>query len=172
MLKAIAFATFVTVIALAAQAQDQTQDSAVPGLTEAPSSSSSSDALTSSVVVDSTSETSSAAPPFTGTIATLDLPGASSSSSSSAGPAKPVVVPPDKKTLRKLNDTVVAYVRNQRGWMDGSYKVYFYGYDNDLTIMAIDLTQGDNAYNFVSAEGQPFKVEIDPATMQVKRELY
>ncbi|MEI9906278.1 MAG: hypothetical protein WDN06_21990 [Asticcacaulis sp.] len=146
----------------------------MPGLTEAPSSSSSSDALTSDVVVDSssTSESSSAAPPFTGTIATLDLPGASSSSSSSAGPVKPVVVPPDKKTLRKLNDAAVAYVRNQRGWMDGSYKVYFYGYDNDLTIMAIDLTQGDNAYNFVSAEGQPFKVEIDPATMQVKRELY
>ena len=116
---------------------------------------------------------SASSPAFTGTVATLDMPGTSSaSSSSSSGPAKPVVVPPDKKTLRKLNDAVVAYVRNQRGWMDGTYKVYFYGYDNGLTVMAIDLTQGDNAYNFVSAEGQPFKVEIDPATLKIVSERY
>ncbi len=122
-----------------------------------------------------TSASSAASPAFTGTIATLDLPGASSSSSSSSsssGPARPVVVPPDKKTLRRLNDAVVTYVRNQRGWMDGTYKVYFYGYDNGLTVMAIELTQGDNAFNFVSAEGQPFKVEIDPATLKIMSERY
>ncbi len=97
---------------------------------------------------------------------------ASASASSSSSSRAPEVVPPDKKILRKLTDAAIDYVRNQRGWMDGTYKVQFYGYDGGLTIMSIYLDQGDTASNFVGAEGQSFKVEIDPATMRVKSELY
>ena len=167
MLKPIAFAVAIATVALAARAQDgavpppdasATSASASLASPAPASASSASDASSSSAVVE------------TGTIATLDLPGASSSSSS--GPAKPVVVPPDKKTLRRINDAIVTYIRDQRGWMDGTYKIQFEGYDDGLVIMRVDLTQGDNAYNFVGAEGQPFKVEIDPATLKIEDERY
>lgn len=178
MLKPIAFAIAVTAVALAAQAQDQTsaptqaQESAAPppGLSESSDSASlsSDDPAPAPSPSDASSASSSApASPVTGTMATLDFPG-----STPPATARPAAAPPDKKTLRKLNDAVVAYVRNQRGWMDGTYKVVFYGYDDKLTVMEVDLTQGDNAYNFVSAEGQPFKVEIDPATFAVVAERY
>ena len=167
MLKPLAAATAITLIALAAQAQD----GAVVPAAQAPAANAASSSSLVSSAPTASSATSSSSVVDTGTIATLDFPGASSSSASGQ-PAKPVVVPPDKKTLRRMTDAIVTYVRNQRGWMDGTYKVYFYGYDNDLTIMAIDLTQGDNAYNFVGAEGQPFKVEVDPKTFAIIAEQY
>ena len=167
MFKPLALAMTVTLVAATAFAQDdhgaitaQPQDSASATSSASASSSPASSAASSTVVAD------------TGTIATLDLPGASSSSSASGKPARPVVVPPDKKTLRRINDATVAYIRDQRGWMDGTYKITFYGYDGALVIMRIDLTQGDNAYNFVGAEGQPFKIEIDPKTLVIAAERY
>ncbi len=164
MLKPIVFATALATIALAAQAQDGPPPAA-PEASSAP-------ALSLVGSSDVSSSASSSATPDPGTEATLDLPGASASSSSGSVPSKPVVAPPDKKTLQRINDAIVAYIRDQRGWMDGTYKIGFEGYDNGLVIMRIDLTQGDNAYNFVGAEGQPFKVEIDPQSLKIEDERY
>ncbi|MGZ3305862.1 MAG: hypothetical protein ACXU8U_08370 [Asticcacaulis sp.] len=67
---------------------------------------------------------------------------------------------------------VIAYVRDSRGWPDGSYTVSYYGKDGDLLIFAVDYGRGDTSSNFVGNDGDSFKVALDPKTRKVERELY
>jgi hypothetical protein len=67
---------------------------------------------------------------------------------------------------------IVKYVRNSRGWPDGSYEVDFVGKDGDNLIFSVAYSRGDNATNFVGNEGDSFKVLFNPKTGKVERELY
>ena len=67
---------------------------------------------------------------------------------------------------------IVKYVRDSRGWPDGSYTVEFYGKDGDNLIFSVDYSRGDSASNFVGTEGDSFKVLFNPKTGKVEHEMY
>ena len=67
---------------------------------------------------------------------------------------------------------VVKYVRDSRGWPDGSYTVTFYSKDGDNLIFSVDYARGDTASNFVGTEGDSFKVLFNPKTQKVEHEMY
>jgi hypothetical protein len=67
---------------------------------------------------------------------------------------------------------VVKYVRDSRGWPDGSYTVTFYSKDGDNLIFSVEYSRGDTASNFVGNEGDSFKVLVNPKTQKVEHEMY
>ena len=67
---------------------------------------------------------------------------------------------------------IVKYVRDSRGWPDGSYTVTFFSKDGDDLIFSVEYGRGDNATNFVGNEGDSFKVLLNPKTQKVEREMY
>ncbi len=67
---------------------------------------------------------------------------------------------------------VTKYVRDSRGWPDGSYTVTFFSKDGDKLIFSVDYSRGDTASNFVGTEGDSFKVLFDPKTQKVEHEMY
>lgn len=80
--------------------------------------------------------------------------------------------PQPTKDEKKLISVVKDYIRNHRGWIDGSYSVELYARQADTLIFAVYFDRGDGAWAFTAAEGQSFKVEVDPKTKQVTSEQF
>ena len=92
--------------------------------------------------------------------------------------AEPTVVlaqasgPPHIEHEADYMKAIVKYVRDSRGWPDGSYTVTFFSKDGDNLIFSVEYSRGDNATNFVGTEGDSFKVLLNPKTQKVEHEMY
>ena len=80
--------------------------------------------------------------------------------------------PPHVEHEAEYLKAIVKYVRDSRGWPDGSYTVAFFSKDGDNLIFSVDYARGDTASNFVGTEGDSFKVLFNPKTQKVEHEMY
>ena len=98
----------------------------------------------------------------------------SASSSSMTGTIAEVGAPPPPPVPHQaeLIAAVIDYVRNNRGWPDGSYTVSFDSHAGDKLIFSVDYSRGDTTTNFVGNDGMSFRVLVNPVTQKVEQELY
>jgi hypothetical protein len=86
-----------------------------------------------------------------------------------------VAAPPPKTHIpheAEMTEIVVDYVRNNRGWPDGVYKVSYDSRDGDRLIFSVDFLRGDSSANFVGIDGSSFKVVVNTTSKRVEKELY
>lgn len=67
---------------------------------------------------------------------------------------------------------VISYVRSNRGWFDSNYTVTYSGKDGDRLIFLVDYKLGDTSSNLVTSDFTSFKVELNPTTKRVEKEIF
>ncbi len=89
-----------------------------------------------------------------------------------AAPTKPEPPAAQIPHEAEYKQIIVDYVRSNRGWFDSNYTIIYNGRDGDRLIFLIEYKLGDTSSNLVTSDFTSFKVEFNPASKRVEKEIF